>query len=138
MQYGVHCPSKNVQGFARSHWTPPLGNYLPRITLEAARATANKTTIKKCTNFASHFGCCGGVPVQYRTHCPRQLLAPYPLGGHRVDSKQNNDDKMHQLLWPFWWPWGCTGTIPRALPVGEVQGFTRSHWTPPSGKYCSQ
>jgi hypothetical protein len=23
-------------------------------------------------------------------------------------------------------------------PIEEVQGFTRSHWTPPSSKYCGQ
>ena len=26
--------------------------------------------------------------------------------------------KMYPLCWPFWWPWRCAGTIPRALPNG--------------------
>jgi hypothetical protein len=26
-----HRPMKHVQGYPRSHWTPPSGNYLPRI-----------------------------------------------------------------------------------------------------------
>jgi len=34
------------QGFARSHWTRPLGNYLLRIAPAAARATANETTMQ--------------------------------------------------------------------------------------------
>jgi hypothetical protein len=33
------------QGFTRSHWMPPSGNYLLRITLEAARVTAINTTM---------------------------------------------------------------------------------------------
>jgi hypothetical protein len=36
---------QHVQGYTGSHWTPPLGVYSLRIALEAARATANKTTI---------------------------------------------------------------------------------------------
>ncbi len=31
VQCRVHCPMKHVQGYLRSHWTPPLGKYLPRI-----------------------------------------------------------------------------------------------------------
>jgi flagellar biosynthesis protein FliQ len=36
---------QHVQGYTGSHWTPPSGVYSLRIALEAARATANKTTI---------------------------------------------------------------------------------------------
>jgi len=39
-----HLPMQHVQGFTGSHWTPPSGDYSLRITLAAARATANKTT----------------------------------------------------------------------------------------------
>ena len=34
---------QHVQGYTGSHWTLPLGDYLLRIALAAARATANKT-----------------------------------------------------------------------------------------------
>jgi hypothetical protein len=34
------------QGFTRSHWTPPLGNYSLHIALAAARATAIKTKVQ--------------------------------------------------------------------------------------------
>jgi hypothetical protein len=27
----AHCPTKHVQGYPRCHWTPPSGNYSPRI-----------------------------------------------------------------------------------------------------------
>ncbi len=89
VQYKVHLPMQHVQGYSRSHWMPPSGKYSLCIAPAAARATANKTTTKTCTHFAGHFDGCGGVPVQYRTHCPME----------------------------------------------EVQGFTRSHWTPQLGKY---
>jgi hypothetical protein len=34
------------QGFIGSHWMPPLGNYLLRITQAAARATINTTLVQ--------------------------------------------------------------------------------------------
>jgi hypothetical protein len=51
----VQCSMQHVQGYSGSHWMPPLRNYLLRITPEAARATANKTTTKTCTHFAGYF-----------------------------------------------------------------------------------
>ena len=29
----AHLPIKHVQGYLRSHWTPPSGDYSPRIAL---------------------------------------------------------------------------------------------------------
>jgi hypothetical protein len=91
-QYGWHCPMRHVQGYLRSHWTPPSVSYLFHNAPAAARATANKTTTKKWTNFAGRFDGHDGAPVQYRMH----------------------------------------------RSMEEVQGFGRSHWLPPMGKYCSQ
>ncbi len=31
VQFWVQCPMQHVQGYLRSHWTPPLGKYLPCI-----------------------------------------------------------------------------------------------------------
>jgi hypothetical protein len=87
-QYRRHCPMRHVQGYLRSHWTLPSGNYLLCIALVAARATGKQTTINKYTYFAGCFDDHGDVPVRYHAHCPLE----------------------------------------------EVQGFTRSHWTLPSGK----
>ena len=36
VRYGVHCPMEHVQGFMRSHWTPPSGENLPWIALADA------------------------------------------------------------------------------------------------------
>jgi hypothetical protein len=91
-QYTQHHPMQHVQGYTRSHWTPPAGNYLLCIAPAAARVTANETTMKTYTNFAGSFDGHGDVPVHYRVH----------------------------------------------RSMEEVQGFTRSHWTPPLGKYYVQ
>ncbi len=42
----IHASLQHVQGYTGSHWTPPSGNYLLCNALAAARATANKTSIK--------------------------------------------------------------------------------------------
>jgi hypothetical protein len=49
-QYRWHCPMGHVQGYSRSYWMLPLGDYLLRIVPEASRATANKTTTKNVPN----------------------------------------------------------------------------------------
>jgi hypothetical protein len=69
-QYRWHCLMRHVQGYSRSHWTLPLGNYSLRIAPVAARATANETMMKKCTKKTGHFDGRGGAPVQYRVHRP--------------------------------------------------------------------
>jgi hypothetical protein len=91
-RYRQHRLMQHVQGYLRSHWTPPSGNYLLCIALVAARATGKQTTINKYTYFAGRFDGHGNAPVRNRAH----------------------------------------------LPMEEVQGFTRSHWTPPSGEYYVQ
>jgi hypothetical protein len=68
VQYEAHCPMQHVQGYTGSHWMPPLGNYSLRIAPAAARATANKRTMKTYIHFAGHFDGCGGAPVQYHAH----------------------------------------------------------------------
>jgi hypothetical protein len=74
---GVQCPMQHIQGYTRSLWTLPLDDYLLCIALAAARATANKTMMKKCTNFAGHFDGTGGVLVQYRMHHPMEEVQDF-------------------------------------------------------------
>jgi hypothetical protein len=69
VRFRVHRPMKGVHGYPESHWTPPPGEYSGRIAPAAARATANKTTIKKCTILPCRFDSRADAPVQYRTHC---------------------------------------------------------------------
>jgi hypothetical protein len=53
-QYRWHPLMRHVQGYPGSYWMPLSGNYLLRIAPVATRATANKTTTKKWSNFAGH------------------------------------------------------------------------------------
>jgi hypothetical protein len=65
---------EEVHGYPGSHWMLPLGEYSRYIALAAARATANKTTIKKCTIIASRFDSHADVPVQYCVHRPIEVV----------------------------------------------------------------
>ncbi len=65
-QYIWHCPMCHVQGYLRSHWMPPLGDYLLRIAPVATRATSKQTTINKYTYFAGCFDGHGNAPVHNR------------------------------------------------------------------------
>jgi len=42
-EYGAHRPIQHDQGFTRSHWMLPSGNYSLHIALAAIRATINTT-----------------------------------------------------------------------------------------------
>jgi hypothetical protein len=44
-QYVWHRLMQHILGYTGSHWTLPSGDYLLRIALVAAWATANKTTM---------------------------------------------------------------------------------------------
>jgi hypothetical protein len=68
VQYGARCPIENVQGFAKSHWTPPLGNYSLCIAPAAALVPFKTMTMKKYTNFACHSNGHGNAPVLYLAH----------------------------------------------------------------------
>jgi hypothetical protein len=41
-----YCPMQHDQGYIRSHWMPPSGDYSLRIAPAAARATINTTIMK--------------------------------------------------------------------------------------------
>jgi hypothetical protein len=70
VQYKVHCPRQHVQGYSRSHWTVPSGNYSHRIDPAAARATGKQTTINKYTKRNGHFDGRGSAPVRYPVYRP--------------------------------------------------------------------
>jgi hypothetical protein len=74
VQYRAHRPMKGVHGYPGSQWTLPPGEYSRCIAPAAARATANKTTIKKCTILPSRFDSCADAPVQYRAHRPIEVV----------------------------------------------------------------
>jgi hypothetical protein len=71
-QYKWHHPMQHVQGYLRSHWMPQLGDYSLRIAPVAARATANKTTMKTYTYFAGRVDGHSDAPLPYHMHCPME------------------------------------------------------------------
>jgi hypothetical protein len=52
-----------------------------------------------------------------------RLVAPYCPNSCRSNSKQNNNDKMQKLCWPFRWRWRCAGMILYATPDGGGSGL---------------
>jgi hypothetical protein len=67
-----HRPMRHVQGYFRSHWALPSGNYLLCITPAAARSTGKQTTINKYTYKAGCFDGHGNAPVCNRVHPPME------------------------------------------------------------------
>jgi hypothetical protein len=90
-QYRWHCLMRHVQGYSRSHWTLPLGDYLLCIAPAAARATGKQTTINKYTYKADRFDGHGDAPVRNCVHCLMEEVQSFirshwmpPLGKHYV------------------------------------------------------
>jgi hypothetical protein len=112
------------------------------------------TMTNKCTLSPGRFDGHGGAPEQYRWHHPMWHVQGYsgshwmlPSGNYllciapaaaRATGKQTTINKYTYKAGRF----DGHGNEPvrnRAHRlVEEVQGFTRSHWMPPSGKYYIQ
>jgi hypothetical protein len=109
------------------------------------------TMASTCSSVVGRFDGHGGPPVQYKSHCPMQEVQVY-FGSHwtpesgnyllhiapaatRATGKQTTINKYTYKAGHF----DGHGNAPvrnRAHRLmEEVQGFTRSHWTPPLGKY---
>ncbi len=105
----------------------------------------------KCTSVVGHFDGQGGALGQYRRHRPMWHVQGY-LGSHwtlpsgnyllriapaaaRATGKQTTINKYTYFAGRF----DGHGIAPVCkcahCPLEEVQGFTRSHWTLPLGKY---
>jgi hypothetical protein len=112
------------------------------------------TMTNKCTSIVGHFNGHGGAPGQYRQHRPMRHVQGY-LGSHwtppsgnyllhiapaaaRAAGKQTIINKYTYFASHF----NGRGNAPVCNHahhmMEEVQGFTKSHWTPPPGKYYVQ
>jgi hypothetical protein len=58
---------------------PPSGDYLLRIALVAARATANKTTMDHVPPFIGYFGGHRNTAVLYRAHRPMEEVQGFHI-----------------------------------------------------------
>ncbi len=54
-----------------------------------------------------------------------QLLAPYRHSGRQGNRQTNNNQQMTLKRWLNWWPWRCTGTLPRTSPDGGGLGLSK-------------
>ncbi len=54
-----------------------------------------------------------------------QLLAPNCPSDPQGNRQTNNNKQMHLKRWPNWWPWQCTGTVPRTSPDGGGLGLCK-------------
>jgi hypothetical protein len=108
----------------------------------------------KCTLSAGHFDGHGGATEPYRWHRPMRHVQGYS-GSHwtpalsdyslciapvatRATGKQTTINKYSYKAGRFDGRGGAPVQYRVHCPIEEVQGFTRSHWMPPLGKYCSQ
>jgi hypothetical protein len=106
----------------------------------------------KCTSVVGHFDGRGGVPKQYRRHCPMQHVQGY-LGSHWTPPSGNyllriapaaaraTANKTTKKWTNFAGNFDGHGGAPVQYcvhcPVEKVPGFGRSHWTMTLGEYCT-
>jgi hypothetical protein len=110
----------------------------------------NKATMtNKCTSSTGCFDGHSGVPVQYEVHHPMQIVQGYS-GSHWTPALGNyslciapaatREKGKQTTIHKYTYKAGCFDGHDNApvsnhmhRPMEEVQSFTRSHWTPPSG-----
>jgi hypothetical protein len=112
------------------------------------------TMASTCSSIVGSFDGNGGPPVQYKVHRPMQHVQGYS-GSHWMPASGNyllhitpaaaRATVKQTAINRYTYKAGCFdghGNAPvrnRAhCLMEEVQGFTRSHWTPPLGKYYVQ
>jgi hypothetical protein len=104
-----------------------------------------------CSSTVGRFDGHGGQPVQYEAHSLMQHVQGYSrshwrlaLGNYllciapaatRATGKQTTINKYNYKAGRFDGHGDAPVSNHTHCPVEEVQGFTRSHWTPPLGGY---
>jgi hypothetical protein len=109
---------------------------------------------EKMTSIVGRFDGHGSAPSGYRRHCSMRHVQGYS-GSHwtpassdyllRITPAATRATGIQTTINKYTYKYGhfdCHGNAPvrnRAhRPMEEVQSFTRSHWTPPLGKYYAQ
>jgi hypothetical protein len=117
-------------------------------------ASKNRGGKKECTFVIGYFNGHDGVLEQYRWHCLMRHVQGYP-GSHWMPPSGNYLLRIapaaarataykttKKKLTYFAGHYDGRGAAPVQYlvhhPIEKVQGFGRSHWTPPVGKYCGQ
>ena len=110
--------------------------------------------MNECTSSAGRFDGHGSAPEQYRRHRPMRHVQGYsrshwmPAPGDyllriapasaRATVKQTTINKYTNKAGRFDGHRDAAVRYRVHRPMEEVQGFTRSHWMPPLGKYCGR
>jgi hypothetical protein len=108
----------------------------------------------KCPLSAGCFDGHGGQLMQYKAHLPMQHVQGYtgshwtlPLGNYllciasaatRATANKTTTKTCTHFAGHFDGRGGAPLQYRAHCLMKEAQGFTRSHWTPPLGKYCGQ
>ncbi len=66
------------------------------------------------------------------------LFVLYCPGGHQGNRQTNDNQQIHLQIWPLRGHGNAPVRNCMHCPMEEVQGFTRSHWTPPLGNDCGR
>jgi hypothetical protein len=112
------------------------------------------TMTSTCSSVVGCFDGHGGAPEQYRQHCPMRHVQGYsrshwtPSLGDcllRIAPAATRATGKQTAINKYTYKDGCFDDHVNALvcnpvhcPMEEAQGFTRSHWMPPLGKYYVQ
>jgi hypothetical protein len=116
--------------------------------------TKEVTMMDKYTSVIGHFDGHGDLPEQYRWQGPMPHVQGYPGSNWTPPSgnyllriapaatRATPNKTMTKKWTDFAGHFNGHGNAPvqyhMHCPMEEVQGFGRSHWMPPSGKYCGQ
>ncbi len=107
-----------------------------------------------CSYVSAHFEGLADVPMQYKAHRPMHHVQGY-TGSHwtlppgyyllsitpaatRATANKTTTNKCTHFAGHFDGRGGALVGYRAHCLIEEAQGFTRSHWMPPLGKYCGQ
>jgi hypothetical protein len=112
------------------------------------------TMVSTCSSIVGHFDGHGGPLMQYEAHRPMQHVQGYsgshwtpPSGNYllriapaaaRATGKQTTINKYTYKAGRFDYHGNAPVRNCAHCLMEEIQGFTRSHWTLPSGEYYVQ
>ena len=108
----------------------------------------------KCTSVAGHLGSHGSATVQYEAHLPMEDVQGY-IGSHwappsgdyllriapaaaRITANKATINKRFHIPWSFDGHRDAAVRYRAHRPIEVIQGYDKSHWSPPPGEYCGQ
>jgi len=114
-RYMWHRPMQHDQGFTRSHWMPPLGDYLLRIALAAAGATAIKTKVQNVSTLLTIL-----MAIVVRRYCTaciarRRFVAFIKATKRRHQASTRSDRHQLDMPTPISWVYFIVKSLKKML-----------------------